>query len=98
MTERADFQTGRPHSAGRVGEGARTTEKPPLIISKKWLAVRFEMCAAGSGEINYRRLYRLVLTPEVLAHIGKTLPEVRCRSVKEFDAITSRKLIEILQL
>lgn len=82
----------------RVGEvPLRTHHAPPPIITKKWLAWRFG-CVHPCRKFNYSRLYRLVLTPDVLLEIGYTPETVKGPGVQEFDAVASAKLIKILSL
>ena len=72
------------------------TEVPP-IISKKWLCAHFE-CQYPSGRFNYGRMYRLVLTPGVLAYVGLDADTVRSAGFREFDAVASLRLKTVLQL
>ena len=89
----------------RVGEGHKTTYRAPIagmtdvpkLITKKWLYAYFQLERPG-GRCRCDQLYKKVLTPDVLRCIGRTEQEVRQRSVKYFDAVTSRKLVEILGL
>ena len=69
----------------------------PLIISKKWLCVHYGL-QSSDGRMNYARLYRLVLNPRVISAIGMTEAEIRRKEVKEFDAVTSRLLKNVLGL
>jgi hypothetical protein len=69
----------------------------PAIITKKWLADRME-CTCPNGEINRDRLYKYVLTHEVLQKIGLRAKEVRQKSFKCFDRLQSIALTQILDL
>jgi hypothetical protein len=69
----------------------------PAIITKKWLADRMK-CTTPSGEVNINRLYNYVLTPDVLAHLGLTVQQVRCKGFKCFDRVQSVRLVQILHL
>lgn len=73
------------------------TPQPPAIITKKWLADRME-CTTPSGEINIQRFYNYVLTPDVLAHLGLTVSQVRNKGFKCFDRVQSVRLVQILHL
>lgn len=73
-------------------------EPAPLILSKKWLCVRYECVSLKSNRMNYKRLYRVVLTSSVISAIGMTEAEIRRRDMKEFDALTSARLKNVLGL
>jgi len=85
----------------RGGRGDKTTfrapSQAPRIISKKYLCHTYNLTRPQGGS-RTDMLYKKVLTPAVLAAIGKTENEVRQKSVKDFDAVTSLRLIEILNL
>ena len=74
-----------PETSKRVGD------TPPPIITKKWLFCHFEI-----SQTNRTRLYRLVLTAEVLAAIGLRESEVRRRGFQCFTAVQSKLLVKIL--
>lgn len=101
MTQRTENELTEYLKANPVGWGTKTTiqapDPPPPIITKKWLCVRFQ-CQYPGGNFNYTRLYRLVLTPDVIRQIGMTPETIRGRTVREFDAVTSRKLKQVLDL
>ena len=101
MGETIENQAINGKAPGRVGampsRTPHTPDAPPPILTKKWLAFRFG-CQYPAGNFNYKRLYRLVLTVEVLAEIGYTPESVKGPRVVEFDAVASRKLIKILDL
>jgi len=69
----------------------RVGEEIPAIITKKWLYGHFEISNTNCG-----RLYRLVLTSEVLEAIGLTETIVRRRGFKYFTAVQSKQLAQIL--
>lgn len=98
-----DNQSPTRETRNRVGDASQPTyhapgsTTPPPIITKQWLAWRFE-CVHPCGKRNYKKLYRLVLTESVLAEIGHTPESVKGFTVQEFDVVTSRKLIQILSL
>lgn len=71
-------------------------EVPPLI-SKKWLCAHFE-CQYPNGRFNYSRMYRLVLTDEVIRRVGLEVTEVRRSQFREFDAVVSHRLKIVLNL
>lgn len=101
MTQTTDNELAELIKANPAGWGTKSTvhapEPPPRIITKKWLCSHFQ-CQYPSGDFNYTRLYRLVLTPEVIDAIGMTPERIRGRTVREFDAVTSRKLMQVLSL
>ena len=69
----------------------------PPIISKKWLCSHFE-CQYPSGRFNYGRMYRLVLTPDVIQRVGLEVAAVRSVHFREFDAVASHRLKIVLNL
>lgn len=71
-------------------------DAPPLI-SKKWLACRFNLMSPA-GSVDYKGLYRKVLTPDVIQEMGLTIEQVRRSDVRTFDRQQTIKLIEILSL
>jgi len=73
-------------------------EETPLLLTKKWLAVRFGFYASASGRVNYPALYRKVLTPEVLAGAGLSTDDVHRMNRATFNREQSARLIQILQL
>lgn len=80
---------------------AKLTNQPPAdvppIISKKWLCSHFE-CQYPSGRFNYGRMYRLVLTPDVIQLVGLEVSAVRSVHFREFDAVASHRLKIVLNL
>ncbi len=95
MTDNENVKAPAP---GRVGGGAKfTAQAPPRIISKKWLCATFD-CQFPGGRFNYRRLYRVVLTSQVLTAAGLDPQQVRRTTFREFDAVASAKLREILSI
>ena len=78
---------------------SRTVHTPaplPLLISKKWLCIHFNLIGPG-GKANTEALYSKVLTREVLTAAGLTETEVRRREVRTFDRTTTLRLSEALQ-
>ena len=63
----------------------------PTLISKKWLCGHF-----GIPQNNPGRLYRLVLTEEVLDYLNLKTEEVRIKGFKTFSASQSKLLTKIL--
>jgi len=93
-----DDENVKAPAPGRVGEAPKATvQAPPRIISKKWLCATFG-CQFPGGRFNYRRLYRVVLTEPVLVAAGLDPQQVRCTTFREFDAVASAKLREILSI
>lgn len=72
-------------------------EHIPPLISKKWLCIRFGLMLPG-GTINYRGLYKKVLTASVIAGMNSTQEEIRNAKLRVFDREQTLKLIEILGL
>jgi len=97
MAQNTDPHRFTHQNAAEASRPASGTVPTPAIISKKWLCGHFE-CQYPSGQMNYRRLYRLVLTDQVLSRIGMTSQEVRQASFREFDALTSYQLKIIFNL
>lgn len=75
----------------------RASSGPPPLISKKWLCDRFRL-RLPCGTINYKALYRKVLTPEVIAALGAAPEEIRSRNVKTFTRQQTIILIKVLDL
>ena len=92
MSMYQDISTGK-HIIGtrNAKTSERVGETPPPIITKKWLFAHFEI-----SPTNRSRLYRLVLTVEVLAAIGCNESEVRRRGFQCFTAVQSKELVKIL--
>lgn len=65
-------------------------------MTKKWLAAAFGCMNAGG--VDYRRLYRYVLTPEILSDAGIKPGEIRHKGCKTFTAIQSDALARVLNL
>lgn len=74
-----------------------STDQPPPLIDKKWLCKRFNLILP-SGYINYKRLYDMVLTAEVIAALGATTDEIRNISFKTFNRQQTLILIDVLGL
>jgi hypothetical protein len=89
------FREYPPNWATKVTHSA-PNEVPP-IISKKWLCGRFE-CQYPNGRFNYSRMYRLVLTDDVIRRVGLEVLEVRRSQFREFDAVVSHRLKIVLNL
>lgn len=73
------------------------TEEVPMLISKKWLCIRFGLMRPG-GTIYYRGLYEKVLTASVIAGMNCTEQEIRNARLRVFDREQTLKLIELLGL
>ncbi len=73
-----------------VGESSR------ILLTKKYLAVFFG-CTNSRG-VDYKRLYRHVLTAEVLEKAGIQECEIRKQSHKTFTALQSSALMRVLNL
>lgn len=71
-------------------------EEWPALLSKKWLAARYQ-CIMANGSINRRRFRMLVLTEEVLTRAGIPMELAYSRSTKTFNAIHSMSLTKILR-
>ena len=101
MIQNTDYEQVYGQNTGRVGDRQKRTAQAqppaPRIISKKYWCSTYNLTRPRGGS-RTDMLYKKVLTPAVLAAIGKTEAEVRLKSVKDFDAVTSLKLIEILNL
>lgn len=97
MAQNTDFHSLPPRNHAEASRPDSGTIPAPAIISKKWLCAHFE-CQYPNGTMNYRRLYRLVLTDQVLTEIGMTRAQVRRTQLREFDAITSRKIKIVFNL
>lgn len=69
----------------------------PALITKKALCVHYGLVSAR-GRVNYRRLYLRVLTPEVLQALDMKPETVRNPGMKEFDAVRSARLRQILHI
>lgn len=88
---------------GPVGHRAPTNQTPvshgvlPALITKKALCVHYGLVSAR-GRVNYRRLYLRVLTPEVLQALDMKPETVRNPGMKEFDAVRSARLRQILHI
>jgi len=103
MPQNIDSDLFTAYSTQRVGESAKTTYRAPVagtsevpkLITKKWLYNYYDLERPG-GRCRCDQLYKKVLTPEVLSQIGRTEQDVRRKDVKYFDAVTSRRLCEIL--
>lgn len=73
------------------------TEAWPLLLTKKFLAIRFGCWSDSRQTILTKRFRARVLTPEVLHRAGID-PEVAYScSCKEFDALQSQRLTQILR-
>ncbi len=75
----------------------RGADPPPPLITKKWLACRFGLMHE-SGNIDYKKMYRKVLTPEVIRELGSTVEEIRCKNLRTFTRQQTNILIRILEL
>ena len=75
----------------------RGAEPPPPLITKKWLACRFDLMQE-SGHIDYKQLYTKVLTPEVIREMGSTVEEIRCKNLRKFTRQQTITLIRVLEL
>ena len=103
MPQNIDYDLFTTHSPQRVGESAKNTRRAPApaaaevprLITKKWLYNYYDLSRPG-GRCRCDQLYKKVLTPAVLSQIGRTEQDVRRKDVKYFDAVTSRRLCEIL--
>lgn len=79
---------------------SRTSHTPtnvPPLITKKWLCCHFGLITP-KGQLQYRALYRKVLTADVVKACGLKMDEVRRQDLKTFDAVTSANLKRILML
>lgn len=76
---------------------ADTAPPLPRLITKKSLCVYFGLVNAR-GRMNYHRLYLRVLTPEVIDALGMSAEQMRHPGMKEFDAVQSATLREILKI
>ncbi len=72
-------------------------EAPPPLITKKWLACRFNLMH-DSGNIDYKKMYRKVLTPEVIQAMGSTVAEIRSNRLRTFTRQQTNILIKLLEL
>lgn len=103
MPQNIDYDLFTAQLPQRVGESAKNTRRAPApaaaevprLITKKWLYNYYDLSRPG-GRCRCDQLYKKVLTPSVLSQIGRTEEDVRQRSVKYFDAVTSRHLCRIL--
>ena len=69
----------------------RVGEEVPRIITKKWLRIHYSI-----GKTNVDRLYRAVLTDDVLQQLGLTRADVRQTGFTYFTAAQSQALAKIL--
>lgn len=72
-------------------------EEVPMLISKKWLCIRFGLMRPD-GTIYYRGLYEKVLTASVIAGMNCTEQEIRNARIRVFDRQQTLRLIELLGL
>jgi len=99
----ADSQRERTHPGpspfGHWQHTTHTADTAPLprLITKKSLCVYFGLVNAR-GRMNYHRLYLRVLTPEVIDALGMSAEQMRHPGMKEFDAVQSATLREILKI
>ena len=50
------------------------------------------------GNIDYKKMYRKVLTPEVIRELGSTVEEIRCKNLRTFSRQQTNILIRVLEL
>jgi len=77
--------------ANRTDTAKTSFQTAPALLSKKALLGLF-------GVVDYRTLWAKVLTEEVCRRAGVDRRALQGRSVRTFDALTSQKLKEVLEL
>lgn len=102
MFEHKDNQDIKPGESTyypkKAGGTSHAPEVPPAFITKKWLCWRLDLIHLPCGRPNYKALYQLALTPEVLSAIGTAEGAVRRRGFTTFNREQTVALIRILDL
>lgn len=96
LTEYQPFETKTVHSVPESPIFRENTEGWPPLLTKKFLACYFGCWSESRQTILTKRFRSKVLTPEVLQRAGISLEYAYSRSCKEFDAVESIKLTQIL--